>query len=81
MLHYIPSIRSCGSLGQFNTETSEQLHIDYAKDAYRASNCKVYLRQMVLWLQRQEAIDKFATYLQWAVPAYTSETRLDHSAS
>jgi hypothetical protein len=77
MWHYIPSIRSRGSAGQFSTETSERLHIDYAKLAYRASSRKAYVRQMTRWLRRQEAVEKFAAYLQWAVPNYRAETRLD----
>jgi hypothetical protein len=80
MMHYVPSIRSRGSAGQFNTETSERLHIDYAKTAYRASNRKSYMRQMAVWLSRQEAVDKFTAYLQWVVQGYRAETRLDQAA-
>ncbi|EMD34441.1 hypothetical protein CERSUDRAFT_75980 [Gelatoporia subvermispora B] len=42
----------------FNTESPERLHIDYAKDAYRASNRHNYVIQMVTWLHRQETIDR-----------------------
>jgi hypothetical protein len=66
MLHYIPSIRSLGSADGFNTESPERLHIDCAKSAYRASNRgKDYYQQMTKWLQRQEAVDRRANYLDW----------------
>ncbi|KAH9943974.1 hypothetical protein B0H21DRAFT_864378 [Amylocystis lapponica] len=55
MEHYVALIELFGSADGFNTESPERLHIDYAKDAYRASNRKDYLLQMVVWLRRQEA--------------------------
>ncbi|KAJ6453502.1 hypothetical protein C8R45DRAFT_765134, partial [Mycena sanguinolenta] len=65
MEHYAPGIRLFSSAAGFNTEAPERLHIDYAKDAYRASNKKDYIAQMTVWLQRQEAIDRFMAYLAW----------------
>ncbi|KAJ6629824.1 hypothetical protein B0H10DRAFT_2172932 [Mycena sp. CBHHK59/15] len=47
----------------------QRLHIDYAKNAYRASNRKDYIEQMTVWLQRQEAVARFSVYLEWAHPA------------
>ena len=38
MMHYVEAIRSHGSADGYNTEASERLHIDYAKEGYRASN-------------------------------------------
>jgi hypothetical protein len=38
MQHYINAIQSIGSADGYNTEFSEWLHIDYAKEGYRASN-------------------------------------------
>ena len=38
MMHYVEVIRSHGSADGYNTEASERLHIDYAKEGYRASN-------------------------------------------
>ncbi|KAI0060629.1 hypothetical protein BV25DRAFT_1789248, partial [Artomyces pyxidatus] len=35
LLHYTPSIRLFGTTDNYNTEASERLHIDFAKDAYR----------------------------------------------
>lgn len=65
MEHYAAMILRFGTADGFNTESPERLHIDYAKDAYRASNRKDYLIQMVTWLHRQEAVDRFALYTQW----------------
>ena len=38
LLHYVSSIHALGSADGYNTEYPECLHIDYAKDAYHASN-------------------------------------------
>ncbi|KAF8207692.1 hypothetical protein K438DRAFT_1755126 [Mycena galopus ATCC 62051] len=65
MEHYTPGIRLFGSAAGFNTEAPERLHIDYAKEGYRASNKKDYISQMTTWLQRQEAVDRFTAYLVW----------------
>jgi hypothetical protein len=80
MWHYIPPICSRGAAGQFSTETSKRLHIDYTKMAYQASSRKAYVCWMAQWLRRQEAVEKFAAYLQWAVPNYYAETWLDPTA-
>lgn len=58
-------IEELGSADGYNTESPERLHIDYAKNAYRASNRKEYLIQMTTWLSRQEALHTFAAYLVW----------------
>ncbi|KAJ3744256.1 hypothetical protein DFH05DRAFT_1535542 [Lentinula detonsa] len=65
MKHYVALIRHFGSADGFNTESPERLHIDYAKNAYRASNKKDYVIQMTRWLQRQEAVDRFTLFLDW----------------
>ena len=61
--HYVDLIFKFGSADGFNTEWSERLHIDCAKEAYRASNKKNYVVQMTQWLSRQEAVDRFTVYL------------------
>ncbi|KAJ6457475.1 hypothetical protein C8R47DRAFT_1328444 [Mycena vitilis] len=63
--HYEPLFRLFGSADGFNTESPERLHIDYAKNAYRASNRKDYINQMTKWLTRQEAVSRFSHYLEW----------------
>ncbi|KAJ7735424.1 hypothetical protein DFH07DRAFT_753845 [Mycena maculata] len=70
--HYVDSIRSRGTTDGFNTEGTERLHIDLAKAGYNASNKRQYIRQMTVWLRRQESVHKFGTYLQWAVPGYVA---------
>jgi hypothetical protein len=65
MVHYIQSIKTHGTADGYNTESPERLHIDYAKDAYRASNKKDYVRQMTVWLGRQEAVARFRAFLDY----------------
>ncbi|KIJ55985.1 hypothetical protein M422DRAFT_150938 [Sphaerobolus stellatus SS14] len=65
MEHYVSLIRLKGTTDGYNTEQSERLHIDCAKDGYRASNKKEYTQQMVTYLTRQEYIHSFTTYLEW----------------
>src|ERR1700733_15820909 len=62
-----------GSADGFSTESPERLHINFAKNAYRATNKKNYIKQMTKWLTRQEACHRFANYLQWTVLDYLAE--------
>ncbi|EMD30775.1 hypothetical protein CERSUDRAFT_60838 [Gelatoporia subvermispora B] len=52
-------------LDNFDTSYTERLHIDFTKDAYRASNKKDEFAQMTLWLQRQEKIMQHHCYIHW----------------
>ncbi|KAI0688819.1 hypothetical protein C8Q76DRAFT_772033 [Earliella scabrosa] len=70
--HYALSIRNLGTTDGYNTESSERLHIDYAKRGYAASNKHTSIKQMTTWLNRQEAVARFQTYLNWAEPLHTS---------
>ncbi|KAG2100459.1 uncharacterized protein F5147DRAFT_813133 [Suillus discolor] len=63
--HYVQSILLFGATDGFNSELPERLHIDFAKEAYRASNKCDYEEQMALWLQRQEAVFLRGSYLNW----------------
>jgi len=54
--HYISCIKSLGTTDNYNTESTERLHIDFAKDAYRATNHKDEYAQMTLWLERREKV-------------------------
>jgi hypothetical protein len=65
LLHYVNCIRSLGSADGYNTESPERLHIDFAKEAYRASNKRDYVEQMAVWLQRHEAMWLRESYLIW----------------
>ncbi|KAG8795568.1 hypothetical protein FRC12_012665 [Ceratobasidium sp. 428] len=54
--HYADSIRALGTPDGYNTEAPEHLHIEYAKVPWRASNKVRPLKQMLTYIQRQEAI-------------------------
>ena len=73
MQHYVTAIISLGSANGYSTESPERLHIDFAKSAYRATNKKNYIKQMMKWLTHQEACYPFANYLHWTVPGYIME--------
>ncbi|KAG8694994.1 hypothetical protein FRC08_008125 [Ceratobasidium sp. 394] len=62
--HYVHLIRELGTPDGYNTETSEQLHIDFAKLGYRASNKVNATKQMAFYMQRMEAIEMHAAYLE-----------------
>ncbi|KAG1837057.1 hypothetical protein F4604DRAFT_1942604 [Suillus subluteus] len=65
LTHYVQSIMLLGTADGFNTELPKRLHIDFAKEAYCATNKRDYEEQMTLWLQRQEAVFLRAAYLDW----------------
>ena len=54
-----------GTTDNYNTEYTERLHIDIAKEAYRATNFKDELVQMTKWLERREKLYRHAQYLDW----------------
>ena len=56
MMHYVEAICSHSTADGYNTEVSERLHIDYAKEGYHTSNKKDYVKQMTIWLGWQEAV-------------------------
>ena len=63
--HYRMYIELYGTTDNFNTEYTERLHIDLAKDAWRATNGKDEYPQMTLWLERHEKIIRHAKFIQW----------------
>ena len=63
--HYTMYIRLYGTLDNYNTEYTERLHIDLAKDAYRATNHKDEFSQMTVWLERKEKIFRHRQYITW----------------
>lgn len=63
--HFLASIRDFGALDNCNTEYTERLHIDMAKDAYRATNHKDEYPQMTLWLDRKEKIVRHDKFILW----------------
>jgi hypothetical protein len=64
MIHYAQAIRDFSTTDNYNTEMFERFHIDCAKEAWRASNFRDELPQMVQWLARQEKVTMFETYLK-----------------
>ncbi|KAI0038107.1 hypothetical protein FA95DRAFT_1665906 [Auriscalpium vulgare] len=65
MLHYSEAIKLFGTTDNYNTEYSERLHIDLAKDAYRATNHKDEYPQMTKWLLRREKILRHDLFIKW----------------
>jgi hypothetical protein len=65
MQHYVRSIRNYGATDNYNTEYTERLHIDLAKDAYKSTNSKDEFTQMTLWLERREKVIRHAAFIQW----------------
>ncbi|KAG9123862.1 hypothetical protein FRC07_013710 [Ceratobasidium sp. 392] len=63
LTHYFDLIRQFGAPMGYNTETTKQLHIDYVKEPWRASNRVNPLQQMVAYLQRKEAWTLLRAYL------------------
>jgi hypothetical protein len=63
LLHYTSSIQLFGTTDNYNPEQSERLHIDLAKNAYRATNHKDEYPQMTAWLERREKIERHATFI------------------
>jgi hypothetical protein len=63
--HYALSINLFGTTDNYNTEYSERLHIDLAKDAYRATNRKDEYPQMTQWLERKEKVLRHSLFIAW----------------
>ncbi|KAI9508697.1 hypothetical protein F5148DRAFT_1283707 [Russula earlei] len=55
-------------------ESSECLHIDYAKRAFKASNHHDYIMQMAQWIQRQEAMFINKQFLAWSLKTSSPES-------
>ncbi|KAI0765857.1 hypothetical protein BD413DRAFT_606037 [Trametes elegans] len=62
--HYRRSIELFGTTDNYDTQYSERLHIDFTKDAYRATNHKDEFAQMTLWLERKEKIQRHENPLE-----------------
>ncbi|PSS15389.1 hypothetical protein PHLCEN_2v3286, partial [Hermanssonia centrifuga] len=80
MGHYYPTIRKLGALDGYSTEGPKRLHIDFAKRGYRASNRRQYIKQMTVWLERQEVIYRFEAYLRWTHGQSIHDTGEDQKA-
>ena len=71
--HYRALIELFGPLDGINTEYFERLHIDFVKEAYRATNHKDEYWQMVLWLERKEKILRHTKYINWLLHPHPLE--------
>ncbi|KAF5388369.1 hypothetical protein D9615_000743 [Tricholomella constricta] len=65
LTHYVRAIKVFGTTDNYNTEATERLHIDFAKDAYQATNHKDEFPQMTKWLERREKILHHTNYVIW----------------
>ncbi|EPQ50619.1 hypothetical protein GLOTRDRAFT_50393 [Gloeophyllum trabeum ATCC 11539] len=77
LLHYFISIKIFGTTDNYNTEYTERLHIDFTKDAYRATNHKDEYPQMTRWLERREKVLRHDKYVRWRIagsPASNTKT-------
>ncbi|KAH8991902.1 hypothetical protein EDB86DRAFT_3065110 [Lactarius hatsudake] len=64
LIHYSSSIMLFGITDNYNTEQTECLHIDFAKDAYHATNHKDEYKQMTTWLERREKVQQHITFIK-----------------
>lgn len=62
LLHYAQSIRQFGTTDNYNTEMFERLHIDFAKDAWRATNHRDEFPQMIKWITRKEKMSLYEMF-------------------
>ncbi|KAH9173949.1 hypothetical protein EDB89DRAFT_2152812 [Lactarius sanguifluus] len=65
LMHYSPSITLFGTTDNYNTEQTERLHIDFTKDAYRATNHKDEYPQMTTWLERREKLQQHTAFIKF----------------
>ncbi|KAG8729536.1 hypothetical protein FRC10_003813 [Ceratobasidium sp. 414] len=71
LMHYSRAIRELGTPDGYNTEAPEHLHIEYAKEPWQASNKVRPMKQMITYIQRQEAIRIHRTYMNEWLKAMT----------
>lgn len=71
--HYVQSIKLFGTTDNYDTQYTERLHIDFAKDAYRATNHKDEFPQMTTWLERREKILRHEAFIDWRLQRIAAE--------
>ncbi|KAJ3731721.1 hypothetical protein DFJ43DRAFT_998395 [Lentinula guzmanii] len=79
LCHYVRAFKLFGTSDNYNTETTERLHIDFAKDAYRASNRKDEYFQMTKWLERREKVGHHMSYINWKKSQAATSSHLPFS--
>ena len=60
MIHYHLSICCFGTANNYNTKQSERLHINFAKNAYCATNHRDEYPQMTTWLECHKKVEQHA---------------------
>ncbi|KIY63227.1 hypothetical protein CYLTODRAFT_360315 [Cylindrobasidium torrendii FP15055 ss-10] len=65
LTHYVDGIRLFGTTNNFNTEMFKRLHIEFAKNGWRASNRRDEFPQMTEWVTRQETVHDFEHFVEW----------------
>ncbi|KAF8817599.1 hypothetical protein BYT27DRAFT_7332700 [Phlegmacium glaucopus] len=75
--HYVEYIKLYGTLDNLNTEYTEHLHINLAKDAYAATNHKDEFTQMTIWLERKEKILWHRQYVEWRLKGCPCPPRIE----
>ncbi|KAJ3542161.1 hypothetical protein NM688_g6000 [Phlebia brevispora] len=68
--HWRQQVEFFGTADNFNTEFTERLHIDFVKEAYRATNKKNEYPQMTLWLECKEKILRHDRYITWELEGH-----------
>ncbi|KAJ8496749.1 hypothetical protein ONZ45_g12346 [Pleurotus djamor] len=74
LTHYSRAIRLFGTTDNYSTESTERLHIDFAKDAYAATNHKDEFPQMTRWLERREKILFHEKFILWRMTHKSPQT-------
>jgi len=64
LTHYLRSIMLFGAADNYNMEQLEQLHINFTKNAYQATNFKEELKQMVTWLECYEVMCQQVVFME-----------------
>ncbi|KAF8342437.1 hypothetical protein F5887DRAFT_1283804 [Amanita rubescens] len=64
-LHYAHSMRLFGTTDNYDTQYTERLHRNLAKDPYRATNKRDELPQMTNCVERHEKVERHTEYITW----------------
>ncbi|KZT63719.1 hypothetical protein DAEQUDRAFT_679874 [Daedalea quercina L-15889] len=73
LIHYVHAIKLYGTTDNYNTESTERLHIDFTKEAYHATNHKNEFPQMTKWLERREKVLQHSKYIEWCLHRAASQ--------
>ncbi|KZT52614.1 hypothetical protein CALCODRAFT_417353, partial [Calocera cornea HHB12733] len=67
LVHYVWAIVEAGPLIGFDTQLSERLHADMAKDPFRSSSRRLdtATKEMAKWVERQETMNAFCSLVAW----------------